>query len=64
MCNKLIDNEVKNIISRFKQTNSVIDATKKALDEGHHGYVLPNGIIECRTNNSTRSAISKAKASR
>ena len=21
---------------------------KKALDDGHHGYVLPNGIIECR----------------
>ena len=32
----------------FKSPKHVIDATKKALDEGHHGYVLPNGIIECR----------------
>ena len=32
----------------FKSPEHVIDATKKALDEGHHGYVLPNGILECR----------------
>ena len=32
----------------FKTPKHIIDATKKALDEGHHGYVLPNGIIECR----------------
>ena len=28
MCNKLIDNEVKNIISRFKQTNNVNNSVK------------------------------------
>ncbi len=32
----------------FKSPKHVVDATKKALDEGHHGYVLPNGMIECR----------------
>ncbi len=32
----------------FKTPKHVVEATKKALDEGHHGYVLPNGIIECR----------------
>ena len=32
----------------FTSPKHVIDATKKALDDGHHGYVLPNGIIECR----------------
>ena len=32
----------------FKSPKHVVEATKKALDEGHHGYVLPNGIIECR----------------
>ena len=32
----------------FKSPKHVIDATKKALDDGHHGYVLPNGTIECR----------------
>jgi aspartate/methionine/tyrosine aminotransferase len=32
----------------FKSPKHVVDATKKALDEGHHGYVLPNGIVECR----------------
>ena len=32
----------------FKSPEHVINATKKALDDGHHGYVLPNGIIECR----------------
>ena len=32
----------------FKSPKHVVDATKEALDDGHHGYVLPNGIIECR----------------
>jgi aspartate aminotransferase len=32
----------------FKTPKHVVEATKKALDDGHHGYVLPNGIIECR----------------
>ena len=25
-----------------------MDAAKKAIDDGHHGYVLSNGILECR----------------
>ena len=32
----------------FKTPNHIVDATAKALKDGHHGYVLPNGIIECR----------------
>jgi aspartate/methionine/tyrosine aminotransferase len=32
----------------FKTPQHIVDAAKKALDDGHHGYVLPNGIIECR----------------
>jgi len=32
----------------FKTPNHIVDATIKALKDGHHGYVLPNGIIECR----------------
>jgi aspartate/methionine/tyrosine aminotransferase len=32
----------------FKTPKHVVDATIKALNEGHHGYVLPNGTIECR----------------
>ncbi len=32
----------------FKTPNHIVDATVKALRDGHHGYVLPNGIIECR----------------
>ena len=32
----------------FKSPTHVVEATKKALDDGHHGYVLPNGILECR----------------
>ena len=32
----------------FKTPKHIIEATKKALDDGHHGYVLSNGIIECR----------------
>ena len=26
----------------------VVDAAKKALDDGHHGYVMSNGIPECQ----------------
>jgi len=32
----------------FKTPNHIVDATVKALKDGHHGYVLPNGIPECR----------------
>jgi aspartate/methionine/tyrosine aminotransferase len=32
----------------FKTPNHVVEAAKKALDDGHHGYVLSNGILECR----------------
>jgi len=32
----------------FKTPNHIVNATIKALEDGHHGYVLPNGIIECR----------------
>ena len=32
----------------FKTPQHVVDAAKKALDDGHHGYVLSNGIPECR----------------
>jgi len=32
----------------FKTPNHIVDATIKALKDGHHGYVLPNGLIECR----------------
>ena len=34
--------------SDFKSPKHVVDATIKALEDGHHGYTLPNGIIECR----------------
>ena len=32
----------------FKTPKHIVEATKKALDDGHHGYVLSNGIVECR----------------
>ena len=32
----------------FKTSTHIVDATIKALKDGHHGYVLPNGLIECR----------------
>ena len=32
----------------FKTPSHIVDATIKALKDGHHGYVLPNGLIECR----------------
>jgi len=34
--------------SDFKSPKHVVNATIKALKDGHHGYTLPNGIIECR----------------
>ena len=34
--------------SDFESPPHVVDATIKALKSGHHGYTLPNGIIECR----------------
>jgi len=34
--------------SDFKSPNHVVEATIQALKDGHHGYTLPNGIIECR----------------
>ena len=32
----------------FKTPKHVVEAAKKALDDGHHGYVMSNGIHECR----------------
>ena len=32
----------------FKTPNHIVNSTVQALKDGHHGYVLPNGIIECR----------------
>ena len=32
----------------FKTAPHIVEAAKKALDDGHHGYVLSNGILECR----------------
>jgi len=32
----------------FKTPQHIVDAAKKALDDGHHGYVMSNGILECR----------------
>ena len=32
----------------FKTPKHIVDAAKKAIDDGHHGYVLSNGILECR----------------
>jgi len=34
--------------SDFKSPQLAVDAAVKALKDGHHGYTLPNGIIECR----------------
>jgi len=34
--------------SDFKSPEHAVDAAIKALKNGHHGYTLPNGIIECR----------------
>tara|TARA_B100001996_G_scaffold372237_1_gene348403 strand:+ start:736 stop:1899 length:1164 start_codon:yes stop_codon:yes gene_type:complete len=32
----------------FKTSKHIINATVKALNDGHHGYVLSNGSLECR----------------
>jgi len=32
----------------FMTPKHIMDAAKKAIDDGHHGYVLANGITECR----------------
>ena len=32
----------------FKTPKHVMEAAKKAIDDGHHGYVVSNGIPECR----------------
>ena len=32
----------------FMTPKHIMDAAKKAIDDGHHGYVLANGILECR----------------
>ena len=32
----------------FKSPKHVVEAAKKALDDGHHGYVMSNGILEFR----------------
>ena len=34
--------------SDFKSPQHAVEATIQALKDGHHGYTLPNGIIECR----------------
>ncbi len=34
--------------SDFKSPKHTVDAAIQALKDGHHGYTLPNGIIECR----------------
>ena len=34
--------------SDFKSPQHAVDSAIKALKDGHHGYTLPNGIIECR----------------
>ncbi len=34
--------------SDFRSPNHVVEATIQALKDGHHGYTLPNGMIECR----------------
>ena len=34
--------------SDFKSPRHAVDAAIQALKDGHHGYTLPNGIIECR----------------
>mgnify|MGYP001411569123 CR=1 FL=1 len=34
--------------SDFKSPKHAVDAAIQALKDGHHGYTLPTGIIECR----------------
>ena len=51
---KKLEKEGKKIVdlslgqSDFKSPKHVVNATIQALKDGHHGYTLPNGIIECR----------------
>ena len=51
---KKLAQQGKNIIdlslgqSDFKSPKHAVDATIRALKDGHHGYTLPNGVIECR----------------
>tara|TARA_B100001123_G_scaffold308891_1_gene345228 strand:- start:1308 stop:2471 length:1164 start_codon:yes stop_codon:yes gene_type:complete len=51
---KKLAKEGRNIIdlslgqSDFKSPQHAVNAAIKALKDGHHGYTLPNGIIECR----------------
>jgi len=51
---KKLNKEGKRIIdlslgqSDFKSPKHAVEATIQALKDGHHGYTLPNGIIECR----------------
>ena len=51
---KMLQAQGKNIIdlslgqSDFKSPKQAVEAAVKALKDGHHGYTLPNGIIECR----------------
>ncbi len=51
---KKLQKQGKNIIdlslgqSDFKTPKHAVDAAIKALKDGHHGYTVPNGIIECR----------------
>ena len=48
--------------SDFKSPQHVVNAAIKALQDGHHGYTLPNGIIECRQAVSRKiSSLYKAK---
>ncbi len=48
---KKLENQGKEIIHLspgqpdFRTPEHIINATVKALHDGHHGYVLPNGII-------------------
>ena len=32
----------------FKTPKHIMEAAKKAIDDGYHGYVVSNGILECR----------------
>jgi aspartate aminotransferase len=31
----------------FKTPQHIVDAAKKALDDGHHGDVMSTGMLEC-----------------
>ena len=40
--------------SDFKSPSHVVEAAIQALKDGHHGYTLPNGTIECRNSVSRK----------